>query len=358
MARTLPAAFAVALVFVCFTGTASADVNCYVQEKTSSGFRLKCDKQLYTGQTAFQNYAITVWSSNDTPLTSVAISSPSGMTCAKRDDKFFDCSGTVPANSEVVASLTAAGASSPCEISLFGAVTYSNFGTEENPAIGAFDECTGEPPPPKHGTQSQVTCVPKPIVVDQTTRCTVTVVDKDASNPSRPTTSVAWRSPNSHGVFPGGAKCVLAPVPNTTDKARCSVNYRPGAVESGTHVIRADYAGDGGHLASLSTTKVTVAKRPTGTRLSCNPDQLGVGDKSTCVVTVADTGAGVRSRPPGSVKVGDLKGTLKKTDKPAKARCKVSYEARTKGPHELTAVYGGDTDHRGSKGKDTVTAGK
>src|SRR4051794_22244254 len=103
---------------------------------------MKCSKELHTYD-AF-NPALTVWSSSSTNLTAVSVTSPSGVTCAKRTQgstALFDCGPTMPADTEIVGSLTATGGQ-PCDINLYAEISYDDFGSPAHPAIGNFTSCT------------------------------------------------------------------------------------------------------------------------------------------------------------------------------------------------------------------------
>jgi hypothetical protein len=368
MALRLVVLASIAAAWLALSGPASAYGPCYVQEKTPTGFKLKCSVQLYTGSTVNDNYAITIGSPSATPLAAVSVSSPSGVTCSKDPSyNHFDCSGTIPANTEIVGNVSYSGGQSPCEVQIFGSITY-NDGQEQNPSIGSFADCSDQPPP-KNPTDGRVTCAPKVVLIDQPTTCTVTVAD-DENDGTRPTGKVAFTNdPASAGSFPAGATCTLAPVEDVPRNSSCEVKYQPKSLGfTGSHKIKAGYNGDAGHLASLGETTVTVKRRPTATKIACDPAKPRVGKKTDCTVTVSDTGPGTKSSPTGKVTMSGpaAKGkfpdgascTLKKGDRPGEAQCTVVYKPTKKGGRELKAAYPGDTKHLASAGTLTLKVKK
>src|SRR5205807_1349936 len=85
---------------------------------------------------------------------------------------------------------------------------------------------------------------------------------------------------------------------------------------------------------------------------------------STCTATVADTDSGTSSRPSGTVSFS----SRSEERRVGRGSCplpatltnyySVTYTpaAGSEGPHHITGAYGGDGDHSGSAGADTVTA--
>jgi len=86
--------------------------------------------------------------------------------------------------------------------------------------------------------------------------CTATVVDTDAS-PTAPSGPVSF-STNSQGTF-SSTSCTLAPAGE--GRATCQVSYAPGAASSGTHGIKAQYAGDATHSPNEGAAQIIVASR-------------------------------------------------------------------------------------------------
>lgn len=113
--------------------------------------------------------------------------------------------------------------------------------------------------------------------------------------------------------------------------------------------------------------------RPTVTSVSCAPPSVTLGARTTCTVTVADSGGAARrlagitplSTPTGAVALASsgpgsfLPGpgcTLSGGGAPGTASCAVTYGAGVAGTHGPTGSYGGDRNHAGSTGRGTLTA--
>ena len=208
-------------------------------------------------------------------------------------------------------------------------------------------------------TSMSVNCSPGTVAVGQATTCTATVTDTSGSGTITPTGSVHFNVRTGSGSF-GGSPCKLS---GTGASASCSmpVTYTPSAVGSGSHTILATYGGDPAHAGVQGTTSVTVTM-PTSTSVSCSPATLAVGTPSTCTATVTDTDAGTPSAPTGMVSFSLAEGgpgtfspvscTLR-----AVASCSVIYTPAkgTLRSDMITATYGGDTTHAGSRGTTGVT---
>lgn len=100
---------------------------------------------------------------------------------------------------------------------------------------------------------------------------------------------------------------------------------------------------------------------PTTTSVSCNPASLTAGS-STCLVAVEDVGTAL-TQPAGTVSITSTSGlTVPSSCTPtpvneARSTCSVvaSTVAGVLGGQSVTATYGGDSGHEGSKGSGTVT---
>jgi hypothetical protein len=100
---------------------------------------------------------------------------------------------------------------------------------------------------------------------------------------------------------------------------------------------------------------------PTTISVSCNPASLIAGS-STCLITVEDVGTAL-TQPAGTVSIASTSGlttpsscTLSPVNE-ARSTCSVvaSTVAGALGAQTVTATYGGDAGHEGSKGSGTVT---
>jgi len=360
--RHLAAASIVAACLAIAASPASANGPCSVQEKTPTGFRMKCSKELHTYGPSTP--ALTVWSSPSTNLTAVSVSAPAGVTCAKRmqgGTAFFDCGPNMAANVEIVGSLTATGAQ-PCDINLYAAISYDDFGTPTAALIGSFDSCTTAA---KHSTAASVTCNPSTVAAGKPTDCTIGVRDTSAGSKTTPTGS-AYVTTAADGVVSNSDCTGLHS--SGSDRSYCTFTYRPGSAGAGTHVLKTHYSGDGSHSASVGqgSVQVTPAKRKTATTVACHPATRRVRKVTHCTARVADAGAGAAARPTGSVSFSTAaRGAFPDGKKcklaPAAAagvsRCSVAYKPRKRGSgkHRIRARYAGSSRHLPSKDTATLT---
>ena len=126
-------------------------------------------------------------------------------------------------------------------------------------------------------------------------------------------------------------------------------------------------AGDGGALAvgdpsGNAAGDADLFEAQTGTALSCQPGAVGVGQRTTCAVTVSDEGIG-QATPTGSVvfatdSPGSFGGRPSCTLAAAAgaASCQVTYtpSAASSGMHLITAKYAGDIEHPGRSAQASV----
>ena len=126
-------------------------------------------------------------------------------------------------------------------------------------------------------------------------------------------------------------------------------------------------AGDGGALAvgdpsGNAAGAADLFEAQTGTALSCQPGAVGVGQRTTCAVTVSDEGIG-EATPTGSVVFAtDSPGsfgarpscTLAAAD--GVASCEITYTPSVAGSgmHLITAKYPGDIEHPGRSAQASV----
>ena len=120
-----------------------------------------------------------------------------------------------------------------------GTRTYDDRGAYEFQPTGATS------------TTTSVNCTASTVIYRANLSCTVTVTDGSGS--STPTGSVNWATSGS-GIFTA-SPCTLSGSGGT---ATCSVTYVPRAVDVGSHLITANYAGDGNFQPSSGSKSVTV----------------------------------------------------------------------------------------------------
>src|SRR2546427_443971 len=131
----------------------------------------------------------------------------------------------------------------------------------------------------KRTTSTSISCTPSSVSVDSSTTCTATVANGSGAN--IPTGTVSWTSDGT-GSF-SAASCTL----DATGK--CTVNYTPTAVGTGTHKITGSYGGDAKHATSTGSFDEAVGRRATATSVSCAPPSVAVDSSTACTATVANT---------------------------------------------------------------------
>src|SRR5439155_1189261 len=215
-------------------------------------------------------------------------------------------------------------------------------------STGSFDEAVSAAR--KHPTMTTTICYPAVGVVprpaDPDTRCTATVGAPETSKKTR-------RATGRVSV----ASCTL------DASGKCTVNYTPTAVGTGTHKITGSYGGDAKHATSTGSFDEAVSaarKHRTMTTVICDP-AVGVvprpADPDTrCTATVGDLETS-KTTPTGvvsftvSINGGsstfvdscDLSQTMT-----GQASCFVIYRTLTTGVHSITASYEGDGTHESS----------
>ena len=118
--------------------------------------------------------------------------------------------------------------------------------------------------------------------LDQTLTFTVQVNDTSGAGGTSPSfdevATVTWSSTGGSGTFTPPAPCAV------DSNGQCSVSYTPS--DTGTHTIKAEYAGNDYYVASDpdGSTDVTVNKRPTSTAVT-GPATPYVNQKVTITVT-------------------------------------------------------------------------
>src|SRR5213076_2618183 len=170
--------------------------------------------------------------------------------------------------------------------------------------------------------------------------CTATVSDTAGTGASTPTGTVSWTSDGA-GTF-SAASCTL------DASGKCTVNYTPTAVGTGTHKITGSYGGDAKHATSTGSFDEAVGRRATATSVSCTPPSVAVDSATACTATVTNgSGANI---PTGTVSwTSDGTGSFSAASctLDATGKCTVNYTptAVGTGTHKITGSYGGDAKH-------------
>jgi hypothetical protein len=108
----------------------------------------------------------------------------------------------------------------------------------------------------------QVACSPGSVAVDASTTCTAT----EAGNGTAPTGTVTFATGSTGSFSP--PSCVVVPSGNS---AQCSVGYKPSQVDSGTHVITANYGGNLTYPSDTSSTTVAVTPSASASQVTISP---------------------------------------------------------------------------------------
>src|SRR5207247_3278873 len=113
------------------------------------------------------------------------------------------------------------------------------------------------------------------VAVDSSTACTVTVTNGSRANLATGVESCALAGT---GTF-SAASCTL----DATGK--CTVNYTPTAVGTGTHKITGGYGGDAKHATSTGSFDEAVGPRPTDRTVNCTTSSAAVDSSTACTGT-------------------------------------------------------------------------
>jgi hypothetical protein len=209
-----------------------------------------------------------------------------------------------------------------------------------------------------HPTSTTVSCAPSSVPYGSPTTCTATVADTATTGKTTPTGDLNFDSDTTGGTFSSGGTCTLAPVPMSSSAASCHLTYTPGQVGDGSHLVTGSYEGDSTHAPSPDEEAVTVTPHATATGVTCTPDSLTLGiGSSTCVVAVSDTVSAGPTTATGSVDLTTSgTGTFDAGCATlAAGSCTATYTPGAVGTHQVTASYGGDTDHVASQGTDALS---
>jgi hypothetical protein len=132
-------------------------------------------------------------------------------------------------------------------------------------------------------TTASVNCTASAVIYRANLSCTVTVTDGSGS--STPTGSVNWATSGS-GIFTT-SPCTLSGSGGT---ATCSVTYVPRAVDAGSHLITANYAGDGNFQPSSGSKSVTVNTKAVAPAITAS-NKTYDGTTAATILTRTLTGA-------------------------------------------------------------------
>src|SRR5439155_30811 len=134
---------------------------------------------------------------------------------------------------------------------------------------------------------------------------------------------------------------------------KCTVNYTPTAVGTGTHKLTGSYGGDAKHATSTGSFDEAVGRRATATNVICRPHAVAADSCTACTATVTHgTGANIPTGPVSSTLVPYATLFRSSCTLDATGKCTVNYTptAVGTGTHKLTGSYGGDAKHATSTG--------
>lgn len=205
------------------------------------------------------------------------------------------------------------------------------------------------------------TSTPAHSVTQVVTKDSTTTVVSSNANPSvfgQPVTLTATVSANLPGSgTPTGSVqffdgvTPLGPAGNLSAASPDTYSITVSSLSVATHMITADYAGDGNFLASDSAVlNQVVNKAMTTTSLAANPaGSVGFGHAVTFTATVGVVPPGAGS-PTGPV-VFSVDGTqVQSVNLNGSEQASVTTSALLPGSHTVTAAYQGDSDFLGSTG--------
>ena len=205
-------------------------------------------------------------------------------------------------------------------------------------------------------SRTSVACTPSTVLTGTSSTCAATVSGPVGA--AAPTGQVAFATGSSGSFSP--TACAL--VAGAGASASCSVSYTPAAVQTGSHKLYANYAGDASHTVSHGSTTLTVQSTASTTAVSCTPSPVAAGSPTACTATVSSS-PGTAS-PTGQVGfASNSSGSFGATSctlvaaAGASASCSVSYTpaAVQTGSHKIYANYAGDATHAVSHANTTVT---
>jgi hypothetical protein len=229
-----------------------------------------------------------------------------------------------------------------------------------NAVVTATGEDGGGEEPGKDTTATTLACAPISVALGGSAHCTATVADTEATSP-KPLSGGEVRFSLTQGA--GNLSAGSCQLTETGGALSCKVDFAPSVV--GPSVVRGAYLGDATHQGSADSAAITATEAGGGdldateTALSCQPNVLDLNKSTDCVATVTDTATGATT-PRGEVQFSSSAAglfspagcTLQGSG--ASASCEVSFNARARGDHTITAAYQGSTSHKPSADTDLV----
>lgn len=185
-------------------------------------------------------------------------------------------------------------------------------------------------------TSTHVYCVPNPVTEGANTICYASV-----SGGFLPTGLVKFTTDSPTGKFTPSADCTL--IGTSWSESACQVKYVD--TTSGSYTVRAVYQGDVSDLPSGDTVTLDVAPSSstgTTTSITCSPNPVSEGARSTCTVTVKGA-----QTPTGAVSLtsdADIYGSFYPADSCilSSGTCTVSFDSMFSGQVTITALYNGN----------------
>jgi sugar lactone lactonase YvrE len=196
------------------------------------------------------------------------------------------------------------------------------------------------------GDSSYLTSTSAPPLVETISLATPGLTLASPVNPVNVGTMVTFTSVlTSNGVAPTGALTLQdgsAPIATQNVTNTGSFTFNISTLAIGTHTLTAQYAGDANNSPATSnsiTIKVQQAASSTSLTASANPSTLGQNLTLTAVVT----SSGVNLT--GSISFLDGTAAIGSAALNANGTATLTTSSLSFGPHTLTAVYSGDTNH-------------
>src|SRR5207244_4444441 len=140
-------------------------------------------------------------------------------------------------------------------------------------STGSFDEAVG-----RRATATNVSCTP-PSVSSEERR--VGKARRTRGSAAHSTTGTG--SGTSDGTAHYNADSCIRYA-----SGKCTLNYTPTAVGTGTHKLTGSYGGDAKHATSTGSFDEAVGRRATATNVSCTPPSVAVDSDTACTAMVTN----------------------------------------------------------------------
>src|SRR3989442_1026887 len=178
-----------------------------------------------------------------------------------------------------------------------------------------------------------------------------------------PTGTVSWSDGGAGGSF-NSTSCTLVGFSFSSPAAStCNITYTP--TRTGSITITGTYSGDSNNLPSSGTISLTVKLRGSSTTILPNPASTALQAPITFHAKIVDTSSGTKSIPTGTVSWSDGGAggnfssnsctLVQYSTSTSTSVCGVSYTTPNGGPVTITGSYSGDSIHKASSGKLTLT---